>query len=294
MTFSGLIVPTIEASKEAIDWTKLAVANIVEKGADILLDFVSFLGTFSDDILANIGSFFTDMLHSIDQSVVENGLAIFQLSVQSAEYFADLSYSLIQSLASVAIGFFDLLINLADLLLTPVKDIAFLCVSLLEYVKELISFVSGVGEYVTDVFYILKGYVIDLFSFTLDIVSYVQEPFGSAMNALDDILVIVSASTMNFMSNLKQPLSNICATLSYVRSLIAMLPMLLKELISCVLLALVYLRQLLSNLPVLLLKWELEEQKVISSMGNSFSWGKQEEQAPRLISETVRRWWTTG
>ena len=99
------------------------------------------------------------------------------------------------------------------------------------------------------------------------------------------------------MSNLKQPLSNIYATLSYVRSLIAMLPMLLKELISCVLLALVYLKQLLSNLPVLLLKWEweeAEEQKVVSSMVNSFSWGKQEEQAPRLISETVRRWWTTG
>ena len=181
MTFSGLIVPTIEASKEATDWTKLAVVSLVEKGADILLGLVSFLGTFSDDILAGIGSFFTDMLHSIDQSVVENGLAIFQLSVQSAEYFADLSYSLIQSLASVASGFFDLLISLVDLLLTPVKDIAFLCVSLSEYVKELISFVSGVGEYVTDVFYISKGYVIDLFLYTLDIVSYVQEPFGLSL-----------------------------------------------------------------------------------------------------------------
>ena len=74
--------------------------------------------------------------------------------------------------------------------------------------------------------------------------------------------------------------------------------MLLKELISCVLLALVYLRQFIADLPEMLLKWDggkvvEEEKEVISSVVNSFVWGREEEE-PRLISEALRRWWTTG
>ena len=94
-------------------------------------------------------------------------------------------------------------------------------------------------------------------------------------------------------------MSHVCAVLAHVRSLFAQLPMLLKELISCVLLALVYLRQFIADLPVMLLKWDggkvvEEEKEVISSVVNSFVWGREEEEAPRLISEALRRWWTTG
>ena len=144
----------------------------------------------------------------------------------------------------------------------------------------------------------MKEYVNDLFSFTFDILSYGQEPFDNVMTAFKDIVNSLLTITSNCVSYVKEPLSHIWAVFAHVRSLFAQLPMLLKELISCVLLALVYLRQFIAGLPVMLLKWDggkvEEEETVISSVVNSFVW-RREEEAPRLISEALRRWWrTTG
>merc|ERR1711971_851758 len=107
--------------------------------------------------------------------------------------------------------------------------------------------------------YVLKGYVNDLSSFTFDILSYVQEPLRDNVNSL-------LTFTSDYVSYVEQHLSHIRAALAYVRSLFAMLPILLKELISYVILALVYLRQFIADLPVMLLKWDgkvVAEQKVI-------------------------------
>merc|ERR1712212_730212 len=112
--------------ERAVSLPTLIVEVIVEKAvglSDLFIDLVSYLGAFFGDILAGIGSFFADMLHTIDLSLYENALAIGQLAVYCAEYFADLTYSLLQYLAGVVLSLVELFLNLADLLLTPVKDL---------------------------------------------------------------------------------------------------------------------------------------------------------------------------
>ena len=133
MTFTGLILPTVEASKEAAIWTKLVFTDIVERAVGLpnmvmevmvekgmgltglFLDLVSYFGPFFGGIFAGIGSFFADMLHAIDQSLYENALAMGQLVVQCAEYFAHITYSLIQYLASLVLSSVDVFLSLADL-----------------------------------------------------------------------------------------------------------------------------------------------------------------------------------
>jgi len=300
VTFTGLILPALEASTEAASWTKLVVADMVERASvlpnvilEILVDLsglfhdlLSYLETFYGDILAGLGSFFEDIL----QSLYENARALGQLVVEHALYLAQLT-------SSFLLSSLDLFLSLVDLLLTPVKDLAFLFVSLFEYLKELFSFVPSVGEYVAEMFYVLKEYFGDLFSFTFDILSYIQEPFGNVVTAWKDIANSLQLTfTSDFVSYVRQPLSHVVTVFVNVRSIFAQLPMLFKELISYVLLALAYLRQLIADLPVMLLKWEEVEDEGEKVMFNSFKvWGREEVKKPRLISEALRRWWrTTG
>ena len=102
-------------------------------------------------------------------------------------------------------------------------------------------------------------------------------------------------SASDFVSYVKHPFADVWAVLIYIRSLFAMLPMLLKDLISCIVLVLVYLRQLIADLPTMLLKWEGNMMAKEEEVNFSFLWGKgKETQAPRLISQMVKKWWTTG
>ena len=320
VTFSGLILPTVEAGKEVVDWTRLTIvdlvgssSNLVESSNNLILNFakngvdlkdhllhiLTYLGTCLGDILAGVGIFFADNLLAFGHSLYEYSFALGQLIVQTAEYFVDLSSILLQYIVALGLSIVDLFLSLADLLLTPVKDLAFLFSALFEYMRDIFSHFSIVVEHLKEGWNMLKENVNDLFLFMFDILNYFQQPVAYVISVLKDTANSLLISTSDFVSYLKHQLADVWAVLIYIRSLFAMLPMLLKDLISCIVLVLVYLRQFIADLPTILLKWEgnmmEKEEEVNYSMLNSFLWGKgKETQAPRLISEMVKKWWTTG
>ena len=328
VTFSGLILPTVEAGKEVVDWTKLTIVNLVgssssnlmksssslvesssnlifnlaEKGVsckDFFINILTYLGTTLWDQFAGVGIFFADTLFAFGQYLHENGLALGQLVVQSAEGFVDFSFFILQDLVDLGLSIVDLFFSFVDLLLTPVKDLAFLFSALFEYMRDIFSHFSIVVEYLSEGWYMLKENVNDLFLFMFDILNYFQQPVDFVISVLKDTANSLLISTSHFVSYLKHQLADVWTVLIYIRSLFAMLPMLLKDLISCIVLVLVYLRQFIADLPTMLLKWEgnmmEKEEEVNYSMVNSFLWGKgKETQAPRLISQMVKKWWTTG
>ena len=328
VTFSGLILPTVEAGKEVVDWTKLTIVNLVgssssslmessstlvesssnlifnlaEKGVsckDFFINILTYLGTTLWDQFAGVGIFFADTLLAFAQYLHENGLALGQLVVQSAEGFVDFSFFILQDLVDLGLSIVNLFFSFIDLLLTPVKDLAFLFSALFEYMRDIFSHFSIVVEYLSKGWYMLKENVNDLFLFMFDILNYFQQPVDFVISVLKDTANSLLISTSDFVSYVKHPLADVWAVLIYIRSLFAMLPVLLKDLISCIVLVLVYLRQFIADLPTMLLKWDRnmmeKEEEVNYSMVNSFLWGKgKETQAPRLISQMVKKWWTTG